>query len=116
VTARMSLVIPQGSTLRRRFDLKNPDGTPMDLTGYSARMQYRSAHNATSVLLDASVANSRVTMGGSGGWFEVVVPASVTQALMAPARGVYDVEITSAGGEVYRILEGDVRVSPEVTR
>lgn len=116
MTARMSLVIPQGSTLRRRFDLRNPNGTPMDLTGYSARMQYRSAHNATAVLLDASVANERVTMGGAEGWFEVIVPASVTQALMAPARGVYDVEITSAGGEVYRILEGDVRVSPEVTR
>jgi hypothetical protein len=116
VTARLSLVIPQGSTLRRRFDLKNPDGTPMDLNGYSARMQYRSAHNATAVLLDANVDNGRVIMGGAEGWFEVVVPASVTQALVAPARGVYDVEIASAGGEVYRILEGDVRVSPEVTR
>ena len=116
MTARMSLVIPQGSTLRRRFELKNPDGTAMDLTGYSARMQYRSAHNAGTALLDASVANGRVTMHPAHGAFEVVVPASVTQALTAPARGVFDVEITSAGGEVYRIVEGDVRVSPEVTR
>lgn len=116
MTARVSLLIPQGSTLRRRFELKNPDKTPMDLAGYSARMQYRSAHNATSALLDASVANGRVTMYPTQGAFEVVVPASVTQALTAPARGVFDVEITSASGEVYRIVEGDVRVSPEVTR
>lgn len=116
MTARMSLLIPQGSTLRRRFHLKNPDGTNVDLTGYSARMQYRSTHAATSVLLDASVANGRVTMGGTAGTFDVVVPAGVTQALVAPARGVFDVEITSSGGEVYRIVEGDVRVSPEVTR
>jgi len=53
VTARMSLVIPQGSTLRRRFDLKNPDGTAMDLTGYSARLFATLASSSTDVALCA---------------------------------------------------------------
>jgi len=116
VTARLSLVIQQGSTLRRRFDLKNPDGTPMSLAGYTARMQYRSAHNASAVLLEATEQNGRVVMGGNAGYFELDVPASVTRLLTAPARGVYDIEIQAGNGDVYRILEGDVRVSPEVTR
>jgi hypothetical protein len=116
MSARLPLTIPQGSTWRRRFELRNPDGSPMSLEGYTARMQYRSAHASAAVLLEATVANGRVTMGGSAGHFEIAFPAALTQSLEAPARGVYDIEIASAGGEVHRILEGDLRVSPEVTR
>jgi hypothetical protein len=35
---------------------------------------------------------------------------------MTAGRYVYDVEITSSGGEVTRVLEGQVEVTPEVTR
>lgn len=116
MSARLPLTIPQGSTWRRRFELRNPDGTPLSLVGYTARMQYRSAHASVAVLLEATESNGRVAMAASAGHFEITFPAAATQALEAPARGVYDIEIASSGGEVYRILEGDLRVSPEVTR
>ena len=109
------LCIPAGATFTRVIRYK-ADGANVNLTGYTARMQYRSSHASPAPLLEATVANGRVAMGGSAGHFEITFPAAATRALEAPARGVYDIEIASSGGEVYRILEGDLRVSPEVTR
>lgn len=107
----------QGTTFRLVATYKDDSGDPVNLTGYSARMQVRRSHASDSTLLDlASTGGSpRITVAGSTGVITVTVPASITAELPA-GRFVYDLEIISGGGEVTRIIEGDFVVDPEVTR
>jgi hypothetical protein len=51
----------------------------------------------------------------TGGTVSIALTAAQTNAL-ASGRYVYDVEITSSGGVVTRVLEGQVEVTPGVTR
>ena len=48
------------------------------------------------------------------GQIDVNVPSSVTTAL-TEGEGVYDMEVVSGTGQVFRILEGTYEISPEVT-
>ncbi len=93
---------------------------PQDLSGYVARMQVRVTHDAPAVVLEATLANGRVSLGTPPGGtvpnqVSISVPAAVTAAL-TPNSYRYDVELESPGGFVLRVMEGPFTVRPEVTR
>lgn len=101
---RWDTEIQQGSTFARtlRFDV--------DVTGLQFRGQIRRDHAAAQVLGEYT--------------FESVDPQTVVVSLSAaetaglpPGRLVHDLEVFTAGDAyVVRVLEGKVRVTPEVTR
>lgn len=110
---KYNIKVEQGATFILDFTIKT-GSTPWNLTGYSARMQVRTSVNASTTLL--SITNSNyITLGGSAGTVAISVPASMTDDLIA-GRHVYDFELVSSGGQVWRVLEGKFTVSPEVTR
>jgi len=110
---KYNIKVEQGATFILDFTIKT-GSTPWNLTNYTARMQVRTSVNATTTLL--SITNSDyITLGGSAGTVAISVPASLTDDLIA-GRHVYDFELVSSGGQVWRVLEGKFTVSPEVTR
>jgi hypothetical protein len=109
------LEIKQGATLSLTATWRDSTGTAINLTGYTARMQVRSAYDATSTILSLT-SSSGITLGGSAGTIAITASATVTAALTAPWSGVWDLELVSGGGVVTRLLEGAATVSPEVTR
>lgn len=110
---KYNIVIEQGTTFNMDFTIKTGT-TPWDLTSYSARMQVRTSSGAANTLL--SLTNGAgITLGGSAGTVAVSVSAAATAAIVA-GRYVYDLEIESAGGQVWRIIEGKATVKAEVTR
>ena len=110
---KYNIKVEQGATFILDFTIKT-GSTPWNLTNYTARMQVRTSVNATTTLL--SITNSDyITLGGSAGTVAISVPATVTDDLIA-GRHVYDFELVSSGGQVWRVLEGKFTVSPEVTR
>ena len=109
------LEIKQGATLSLTATWKDSTGAAINLTGYTARMQVRSAYDATSTILSLT-SSSGITLGGSAGTIAITASATVTAALTAPWSGVWDLELVSGGGVVTRLLEGAATVSPEVTR
>jgi len=73
-------------------------------------MQVRRSSSSTTTLLDVTSA----TMTSVG---HVSVEVSAAEMTDVPAgRWVYDIELTSSGDEVTRILEGRFIVTPEVTQ
>jgi hypothetical protein len=110
--APYAIAIEQGAKYRTTLTL-----TDRDLTGCSARMQVREAFTSPQALLDlSSEPGEGITITpGPPGVIEIVI-TSVQTAAMTWRSGVYDLELTDAGGEVERLLEGSVTVSPEVTR
>jgi hypothetical protein len=109
------LLIDQGSTLEVQFSLKDEAGLALNLTGYEVRMQIRTSYNATAVILNLSTFLGTIVLEPLEGKITIKASAEVTAALV-PKRYVYDIETVSPTGFVTRIVQGNVVVSPEVTR
>ena len=105
-----NFTIEQGTTFSRVLTLQE-NSSAMNLTGYSVASQMRSTHDSSTVVatFSGSVTNA------SSGQLTLSLTNSQTSAI-EEAIYVYDVEITSGAGAVTRILEGNVTVTPEVTR
>ena len=113
--SRFNLVFEQGSKFTFGVVAKSSDGTIMDLTGYSGKLQVRPTVSSTEVLLEASTANGRISIDGPLGKVTVTVGGDVTGALTWTA-GIYDLEVSNSASNVIRLTEGFAYLSPEVTR
>lgn len=88
------------------------DGTPWDFTSYTGKLQVRASTLATNKLLDVSTSNY-MSLNSSGN-ISITVPSSV-MATVNEGRYVYDLEVTSAGGQKTTLLQGAFVVSPQVS-
>ncbi len=111
---REDLLIPQGATYSHEFDYVNSAGSPINITGYSARMQIRASISDATTLYVSDP--SHFTISGAAGKVTLNIPASIT-TVWTFSRGVYDIELyTSGDTTVIRLVKGKVKVDPEVTR
>ena len=104
----------QGADWDRTFTITQ-GGTALNLTGYTSAMQVREAADSTATLLSLSTGGSGIVLGGTAGTIAVAV--TTTQSAAIPAGSfAYDLEITSSGSEVTRLLQGSFNVVGNVTR
>lgn len=110
-----TLTVDQGTDWSETFTLRNKaTGTPLDLTGYTARMHVRRDYDATATLVELTTTNGRIVLGGEDGTVTLSLDSTVTAGINR--SGVWDVELVSADGIVYRPLRGDFVLRREVTR
>jgi hypothetical protein len=120
--AQADICIFQGATFNQTlfWEVGDPP-SPVNLTGYTAKLQIRSSHKSKVVILELSTSNGGITLGTSGnyttGAINLAIGASTTAQLSVcdDAKPVYDLEMTN-GGIVTRILQGNVIIAPNVTR
>ena len=114
-----TLQIDQGSTFRQTFlacSSLDPN-VPIDLTGYTAKLQFRSAKNVTTALLtltDVQSSYGQIILGSTSGTFEIYIVDATTATLSG--SGFYDLKLFAPGGDSKRPIEGTYTVSPNVTR
>jgi hypothetical protein len=114
--AKLKFTIYQGATFRKRLRWSSKaTGTPIDLTGCTARMQVRAEITSADILLELTTENGGITLGGAAGTIDLYVSDEATGAFTWDG-GVWDLEIVHPSGEVTRLCQGSVSVSPEVTR
>ena len=89
--------------------------SPANLTGYTAALQLRSLPSDPVTALSLTSQAGEITITANTGKVAVHATAAQTAAI---DDGVYyyDCEITSSGGIKTRLVQGQVVVSPEVTR
>ena len=109
MSCKYNIVAEQGATFNLNFRVET-DGTPWDLSDYTFAMQVRRSTSSNTTLLDIESATMT-----SVGHVSVEVDAA-TMADVPAGRWVYDIELTSSGDEVTRILEGRFIVTAEVTQ
>jgi len=109
-----NFVCEQGATFEKVLTLRDANGDLYDFTGCTARMHVRRDHKATDVLISLTTENNRLTLGDEEGTIEFFIAADDTSAIARD--GVYDLEVETAGGHVYRLLKGRFDLDPEVTR
>ena len=125
---RYSFTIEQGTTFQLELIYKDSNQTPINLTGYSGRMQIRPTVDSTTVYLtlssslnaDGTGLNFRGSSGTnppSSGSIGIYI-ASCTSSLLNFTNAYYDLEIYSGSNCPYtvRLIEGQVQLSKEVTR
>lgn len=110
---QINLLCPQGTTFSKRVRY-SIDDIPVDLTGYSARLQVRPSHYSEDIILDI-FSTSGITLGASAGTIDIFISANTTKEFPS-GNFVYDLELESSGGIVNRLIEGAFIVTPEVTR
>ncbi len=128
---RYSFVIEQGTTIDFEIQYKNSNDTPIDLTEYSGKLQIRSTYAQDSGELFLTLSSSLnpdgtgLNFSGSNGTTPPtsgsigIYIASCTSSLLTFDDAKYDLELYSGSGDcpfTIRLLEGNVKLSKEVTR
>ena len=117
-TFKANLKINQGATYKDEWTWstgEEPDIEPVDLTGCTARAQFRPSADSTTELLDMTTENGRIILGGALGTVQILIDSDTTTSFTW-TEGVYDLEIVHPSGTVRRLMQGSVTISPEVTR
>jgi len=125
---RYLLTIEQGATTDLLLEYKDSNGNPVDLTGYTASMQIRPSVDSSTVYLSLTQAtgsdgtglnftpiSASLTLPRTSGSIGLFISATTSSGLSF-TEGVYDIELESSTGVVTRLLEGNVKLSKEVTR
>jgi hypothetical protein len=111
----LNITIEQGATFRLRLTFKS-GGVIVPLTNQTARMHIRSSVPSTQILVALTSTNGGLTINGVNGTIDMFISDDDTAAFTFK-QGVYDLELEdTVSGDVVRVLQGAVRVSPEVTR
>lgn len=131
--ANFSFTLKQGADLTISMTWLNDAGAPMNLTGYSMKLEIRSYTGSPTTLLTLSSANntgSYIALGGTAGTIALIFAHADTAGLLpvglpvlgsplTGARvyslGVYDLQFTDPTGNVGYLLEGGVSIDPQVT-
>lgn len=113
---RWDFEIEQGATFSRKLTWKKKSTNEIiNLTGYTARMQVRKSVTDPLVLLEMSTENGKITIDPDYGVINLFLTPQETSQIKFKG-GFYDLELRSPSGYVFRLLQGKVIVSFEVTR
>lgn len=115
---KYNFVIEQGTTFTLELQYKDSNSVPVDLTGYSGRMQIRPVVGSPITYLCLS---SSIQADGTGITFPTPTSGTINLYISAVSssqltfdQGVYDLEIAS-GSIVTRLIQGNIQLSKEVT-
>lgn len=111
-----NFIVEQGAGFDRTFTYYQADGkTPVDLTGYLARMQARLSTDATEKLIDLTTENGGIVLGGAAGTVRVIIPEMLTKTLTFNEAG-YDLELIPSGADPDKFLRGTIMLEREYTK
>ncbi len=117
--ALYDITIEQGAqfVLPLTWTTRNADGTPgdpVDLTGYTAKMQIRDAEGT--VLVDLSTDDGGgIVIDGPNGKVTITIDADMTTPLCFD-DAAYDLKLINTDGVPSRLVKGTVTFSPQVTQ
>lgn len=111
---RYNIVADQASTYQLAITWLDPTGQPVNLDGYTAKMQVRLGYPEPSAVVTISSDNGEITLGGSAGTINLEISAEKMAPLAARVY-VYDLRLDN-GAVVTRLIEGTFTVQATVTR
>lgn len=113
--------LDQGATFKRTFEVLDGNSVAIDVSLYTFAAQLRKLPKDTGT----AVATFTAALGSQNNYIDISLTNAQTTAIpvaadaknpRATSRFYYDLEITSPGGVVTRLIEGYIDVSPEVTK
>jgi hypothetical protein len=108
-----NLRVDAGIDYAVRWTVTNPDGSAADLTGWSAKGQWRPGSEAKVILHEWSTAIGNLELAGQ--YATLKVAAGTSADWPADWAGPYDIVLTDPGGGRHLLDRGTVSVVPLVT-
>ncbi len=108
MATKLNISIDQGTDFTEVFNVADANGSPVDMTVFTGAAQIRkhySSTNATPFSVNLA-SNGTVTISLT----------STVSANMVPGRYQYDVEVTNGSNGIFRVVEGIVTITPNITR
>lgn len=100
----VNITIEQGTDYREVFTVNNPDGSPLDLTGYTGIAKIRKfPESNTSTSFSVGIVSSAGQV--------VVSLANTTSQELKEGRYYYDVVIVSSSNQKTKVVNGMVHVN-----
>tara|TARA_R110001583_G_scaffold28857_10_gene101711 strand:- start:814 stop:1191 length:378 start_codon:yes stop_codon:yes gene_type:complete len=122
-SGKYSFVVEQGATTDFEVVWKDSNGDKIDLSGYAARMQIRSDYGGTLYANLSSSLNTDgtgINLSGSNGLVPLssgsigIYISAASSSAFTFSEAKYDLELVN-GKTVTRLLEGQIKLSKEVT-
>lgn len=113
MSGRYDFTIKQGSTFSMAVTWKTKNG-PVDLAGYTGRMQVRYGNAKGGLAVDLTTDNGGVQIDMFNKQIKIFISAEETANIRATPC-VYDLEVVK-DDYVERLIEGKIRISEEVTK
>tara|TARA_B100001939_G_C16933033_1_gene614760 strand:+ start:587 stop:919 length:333 start_codon:yes stop_codon:yes gene_type:complete len=110
MAAISNIFIDQGTDFSVTVDVTDANGSPLNLSGYTAASQIRKSYASSS-----ASATFTTSISESSGQVTMSLTDTQTSGLAA-GRYLYDLNITSSASVTSRVVEGQVIVTPGVTR
>jgi hypothetical protein len=108
--------IVQGDTFTIQATYKNPDGSVIDLTDYSAQMDVRDKPGGKILCASATELNNGISIDGENGKINVEFTPSQTRKFTLP-NSAYQLKITNNDtGQQTTLTQGYIQVSSAVIR
>jgi len=89
--------------------------TPVNLTGYTARMQIRNKVDSTTSIIELTTENSGIVLDNINKTILLKIPALTTSTFNF-LNAVYSLELVASGGQVTTLVSGNITLVKEVTR
>jgi len=105
----------QGDYIQLTLNLKDSNGSAINLSGYQVRGQVRSSYGSTGVLLDL---NPTISGNGLSGIVSININSYISADLPVSDH-IYDIERYPSGvltGNSIKLMRGKFSILPEVTR
>ena len=106
-----NIFINQGADFSTTVTISDSDGTALNLAAFTALAQIRKTYESATAVSFTSTFDSDRTTG------KITISLTDTQTTaLESGRYVYDLNVTSGGGQTTRVVEGQAIVTPGVTR
>jgi hypothetical protein len=114
IPGKYNFICPQGATFSKEL-VWTIGNTPVNLTGYTARMQVRENFSSSNFIINLTTENGGITFGVPVlGSINLLINAATTSTFV-PKKYLYDLELSS-NSVVTRLIQGEFIVTAEVTR
>lgn len=114
LAATYGFTADKGATFSQVIKWRDSNGDLMNLSGYSASLVVREKTTAANVVLTLSTSNGGITLGTTNG--EITLSASDEDMDISSGQYTYTLELTSASGEVTRLLLGAFIIRSDIFR
>lgn len=103
------------TTFRKQFAWHVNDA-PVDLTGFTAKAQFRAKIDSPNSVLDLSTENDGIIIVSAIEGVIELYASAIDAAKLTADKYVYDINLTGPDGDTFRLVEGHVNIVQGVTK
>ena len=106
--------VDQNATFSFIVDYKDPDGTAIDLTGASAKMQVRDTKGGAKLAVTLTSPSGGIALDAPNGKLTIKLTPTQTNKLFYP-KSSYDIMVIDSNANKIKLLEGFMTLNRSVT-